>query len=85
VILLVDTGEDEAVVKAFLDELNVYLPTALDADGSAQADWGIAAPPVHVWIDEEGIVRERALEGGLDADAMAAGLQTILPGETVTP
>jgi thiol-disulfide isomerase/thioredoxin len=83
VVLLVDVREDEAVVKGFLDELNVYVPAALDKDGTAQADWGAAALPVHFWIDEDGIVRERAL-GGLGPDAMAAGLQTILPAETVT-
>jgi cytochrome c biogenesis protein CcmG, thiol:disulfide interchange protein DsbE len=84
VILLVDAGEDEAAVKGFLDELNVYLPAALDADGAVQAEWGIAAPPVHAWIDDEGIVRDIALES-VGPDAMATGLQKILPDETVTP
>jgi hypothetical protein len=84
VVLLVDVGEDEAAVKAFLDELNVYLPTALDADGAVKSAWGVAELPVHAWIDADGIVRKWAL-GGLGQDLMAASLQTILPGETVTP
>jgi cytochrome c biogenesis protein CcmG, thiol:disulfide interchange protein DsbE len=84
VVLLVDVGEDEAAVKDFLDELNVYLPTALDSDGAVQAAWGAAALPVHFWIDKDGIVREWAL-GGLGPDLMAASLQKILPDETVTP
>lgn len=84
VVVLVDAEEDEAVVKAFLDELNVYLPAALDSDGAVQAAWGATALPVHFWIDADGIVREWAL-GGLGPDLMAAGLQTILPGVEVTP
>jgi thiol-disulfide isomerase/thioredoxin len=84
VTLLVDVGEDEAAVKSFLDELNVYLPAALDKDGTAQAEWGATALPVHFWIDKDGIVREWAL-GGLGPDVMAESLQKILPGETVTP
>jgi thiol-disulfide isomerase/thioredoxin len=84
VTLLVDVGEDEALVKGFLDELNVYLPTALDKDGAVQAEWGATALPVHFWIDKDGIVREWAL-GGLGPDVMAESLQKILPDETVTP
>lgn len=84
VILLVDVGEDEATVKSFLDELNVYLPAALDEDGAAQAAWGAAALPVHFWIDADGIVREWAL-GGLGPDLMAESLQKILSDTTVTP
>jgi len=84
VTLLVDVGEDEAAVKAFLDDLNVYLPAALDGDGSAQAAWGATALPVHFWIDADGIVREWAL-GGLGPDLMAVGLQAIMPGVEVTP
>ena len=84
VVLLVDVGEDEAAVKSFLDELNVYLPAALDEDGAVQAAWGATALPVHFWIDADGIVREWAL-GGLGPDLMAESLQKILPDTTVTP
>ena len=51
---------------------------------TAQSDWGAYALPVHFWIDADGIVRYGAL-GGIGPDIMAEGLQTILPGVTVTP
>jgi hypothetical protein len=35
-------------------------------------------------MDQAGIVRDGAL-GGIGADVMARGLQSILPGVTVTP
>jgi len=60
------------------------LTAALDTDGSAQAAWGAIRLPVHLWIDENGIVRDGAL-GGIGPDVMAQGLQAILPGVTVTP
>ena len=84
VILAVDVREDEAAVTAFFKDLGVELPVGLDSDGKASAEWAAIALPVHFWIDEEGIVRDGAL-GGIGPDVMARGLQTILPGVTVTP
>ncbi len=84
VILPVDVREDEAAVAAFYKDLGLALPVGLDSDGKASAEWAAIALPVHFWIDEEGIVRDGAL-GGIGPDIMARGLQTILPGVTVTP
>jgi thiol-disulfide isomerase/thioredoxin len=84
VVVAVDVREDEAVVDAFARELSIGFPVGLDSNGEAQADWGALALPVHFWIDAEGIVRYGAL-GGIGPDIMAEGLQTILPGVTVTP
>ena len=84
VTLAVDAREDEAAVTAFFEDLGVDLPVGLDSDGKASAEWGAIALPVHYWIDADGIVRDGAL-GGIGPDGMARGLQTILPGVTVTP
>lgn len=84
VVLAVDVKEDEAAAQAFFQDLNVYVPVALDTDGVAQAAWGAVALPVHFWVDKDGIVRDGAL-GGIGPDVMAKGLQSILPGVTVTP
>ncbi len=84
VVLAVDVKEDEAAVQAFFQDMNLFFPVALDADGAAQSAWGAVALPVHYWIDGGGIVRDAAL-GGIGPDVMAAGLQTILPGVSVTP
>ena len=84
VVLAIDVREDEAVVDAFIREMNVAFPVGLDGDGAAQSDWGALALPVHYWIDAEGIVRDGAL-GGIGPDVMAEGLESILPGVEVTP
>ena len=84
VVIAVDIKEDEPTVQAFFADLEIYFPVGLDLSGTAQAEWGAIALPVHFWIDEDGIVRDGAL-GGIGPDVMAAGLQTILPGVTVTP
>lgn len=84
VVIAVDIKEDEPTVQAFFADLAIYFPVGLDLGGTAQAEWGAIALPVHFWIDEDGIVRDAAL-GGIGPDVMAAGLQTILPGVTVTP
>jgi cytochrome c biogenesis protein CcmG, thiol:disulfide interchange protein DsbE len=84
VVLAIDVREDEAVVDAFIREVNVTFPVGLDTDGTAQSDWGALALPVHYWIDAEGVVRDGAL-GGIGPDVMAEGLESILPGVEVTP
>jgi cytochrome c biogenesis protein CcmG/thiol:disulfide interchange protein DsbE len=84
VILAIDVKEEEGVVAAFAEELGATFPLGLDADGSAAADWDAIALPVHFWIDAEGVIRDGAL-GGIGPDVMARGLQSILPGVTVTP
>jgi cytochrome c biogenesis protein CcmG, thiol:disulfide interchange protein DsbE len=84
VVLAIDVREDEAVVDAFIREVNVTFPVGLDTDGTAQSDWGALALPVHYWVDAEGVVRDGAL-GGIGPEVMAEGLESILPGVEVTP
>jgi thiol-disulfide isomerase/thioredoxin len=84
VILAIDVKEDEATVAAFANELDATFPLGLDSDGSAAAAWDAAVLPVHFWIDTDGIIRDGAL-GGIGADVMVRGVQTILPGVEVTP
>ena len=84
VVIAIDTREEESIVTPFVLRLKATFPVGLDPDGKAQQAWGTTALPTHVWIDTAGVVRDGAL-GGVDADAMAAGLRKILPGVTVTP
>jgi thiol-disulfide isomerase/thioredoxin len=84
VILAVDVREDEGTVATFAQQLNATFPLGLDGDGAAAGRWGAVALPVHFWIDPTGVVRDGAA-GGIGADTMARGLQSILPGVDVTP
>jgi peroxiredoxin len=78
------TVEDEATVRAFLAAVGTTFPVLLDRDGSAEARWGAFAKPIHFWIDRGGTIRDGAL-GQLGPVVMGAGLQSILPGVTVSP
>jgi thiol-disulfide isomerase/thioredoxin len=84
IVIAVDVKEDEGTVAAFAESLGATFPLGLDSTGSAAETWDALALPVHFWIDADGIVRDGAL-GGIGPDIMARGLQTILPGVTVTP
>lgn len=84
VVIVVDVGEDEGSVDAYMRSLGVTFPVGLDADGEAHEAWGAYALPVHYWIDADGVVRHGAL-GAVGPDVMAEGLGTILPGVEVTP
>ncbi len=84
VVLAVDVREDEGTVASFAQQLNAAFPLGLDGDGKAATGWGAVALPVHFWIDAEGIVRDGAA-GGIGADTMVLGLESILPGVQVTP
>jgi cytochrome c biogenesis protein CcmG, thiol:disulfide interchange protein DsbE len=84
VVIAVDVREDEATVGAFVESVATTFDVGLDADGSAQQEWGAFVLPIHFWIDTEGVIRHGAL-GGIGPDLMAEGLQTILPGVVVEP
>ena len=84
VVVAIDIREVEGTVASFAQRLGATFPVGLDTDGKAQQTWGTFALPSHVWIDKDGIVRADAL-GRVGPDAMAAGLQKILPGVKVTP
>jgi thiol-disulfide isomerase/thioredoxin len=83
-VVAVDIREPETTADDFARSLGATFPVGLDTDGAAQAAWSAILLPVHFWIDATGVVREGAL-GGIGPDIMAHGLQTILPGVTVTP
>jgi cytochrome c biogenesis protein CcmG, thiol:disulfide interchange protein DsbE len=83
-VLAVDVREDEPLVHAFVTSVGTSFPVLLDADGTAEERWAAFALPIHFWVDRDGIIRDGAL-GELGADAMAAGLQTIMPDVTVSP
>jgi len=83
-VIAVDLGEPQAAVQAFADQLRVQFPIGLDPDGKAARDWGVVVPPIHFWIDKDGIVREGAL-GGIGRDIMAEALRKVMPGVDVQP
>ncbi len=85
VILAIDVKEDEGTVANFATLMNAVFPLGLDSDGAYADAWDAsAALPMHFWIDAAGVIRYGAA-GGIGPEVMAAGLQTILPGVTVTP
>jgi peroxiredoxin len=84
VVIAVDLQEPEDRVAAFADQFDVVFPVALDPDGVAAREWGVLVPPIHFWVDAEGIVRDGAL-GGIGPDIMAAALERVMPGVDVEP
>ena len=83
-VIAVDLREPERAVQAFAAALRVQFPMGLDPDGKAARDWGVVVPPIHFWIDKEGIVREGAL-GGIGRDIMVQALRKVMPGVDVQP
>ncbi len=84
VVVVIDVREDEGMAAAFANELGATFPIGLDEDGVASRAWGVAALPVHFFVDARGIVRDGAI-GGIGPDVMARGLAAIMPGVDVTP
>jgi thiol-disulfide isomerase/thioredoxin len=78
-VLVVDVGEDEETVRAFMEALEVtQLPTGVDESGEVQAQWGAYALPVHFWLDEEGIVRE-VVYGGAPPEIFVDAITAVVP------
>lgn len=83
-VVLIDVREPGADVTGYLKSIGVSLPVGIDADGAAAAAWRTLALPTHFWLTGEGVIAAGAV-GSIGPDQMAANLQTILPGVTVTP
>jgi thiol-disulfide isomerase/thioredoxin len=78
-VLIIDVGEDEETVRAFMEALEVnQLPTGVDENGEVQAQWGAYALPVHFWLDEEGIVRE-VVYGGAPPEIFVDAITAVVP------
>jgi peroxiredoxin len=60
-ILAVNSGENEKKVAAFIEELNLSFPTALDTRGQVSGPYGIAALPTTYIIDKEGNILSRVI------------------------
>lgn len=77
-IVLVDVGEDEAIVADFIESLDVTMPVGIDEDGRVQETWGAWALPVHFWLDEEGVVKA-ILFGGAPRSAFVESVLNVVP------
>jgi thiol-disulfide isomerase/thioredoxin len=84
VVIAVDLQEPEDQVAAFVGQFNVVFPVGLDPDGVAADAWGVLVPPIHFWVDTEGVIRDGAL-GGIGPDIMATALERVMPGVDVEP
>jgi thiol-disulfide isomerase/thioredoxin len=84
VVVAIDVREDEGKVAASMSQLAPIFPVGIDESGETAAAWAVAGLPTHFFVDQDGIVRDGAV-GGIGPDLMAAGLERIMPGVTVTP
>ena len=89
-IFVVDVGEDRQTVRQYMQQLDIDLPVGVDEAGAAQAAWGTYALPVHVFIDENGVVQE-IIYGGAPPDVWDQAIALIVPdfvgpsGEPIVP
>ena len=77
-IVLVDVGEDEAVVADFIESLDVTLPVGIDREAEVQQEWGVMVLPIHFWLDAEGVLRS-TLIGGAPRDIFVEHIVNLVP------
>jgi cytochrome c biogenesis protein CcmG/thiol:disulfide interchange protein DsbE len=68
-VIAINRDESKATVQAFLDELKLNLPVALDAGGKVSNRYGILSLPITYFIDPEGVVRHRHI-GEISAELL---------------
>jgi peroxiredoxin len=61
VVLAVDVGEGPAVITAFIDELALTFPVALDPAGDVARLHGVRGLPATFFIDRHGVLRHQML------------------------
>lgn len=74
VVMTVSMDADDEAVRAFLRDLDVELPVALDAHGSAAARLEVTMLPTTIVVDRKGIVRFR----GQDRQKLRAAVERAL-------
>lgn len=63
IVLLVDTKESPDIVQTFVDEFSLTHPVLLDQDGSVSKLYQVFAIPTELFIDKDGIIRAKIIEG----------------------
>lgn len=68
-VIAINRDESAPTVQAFLSELKLDLPVALDAGGKVSNRYGILSLPITYFVDPEGIVRHRHI-GEISAELL---------------
>ncbi len=76
VVVLVDSNEQESVVRGFADEFGMTFPVLLDASGTVSLRYRIFSIPTSFFIDPNGVI-QYAYIGGLSPELMAGHLPLI--------
>jgi thiol-disulfide isomerase/thioredoxin len=62
-ILMVDSKESPDVVQQFADEFGITHPILLDQSGAVMSLYQVLAIPTVLFIDAEGVIRAKVIEG----------------------
>lgn len=71
----VDTGDEFADGKAFVEKYGLEYPIVYDPDGAIAGAWGVDGIPTTVFLDSSGVERERIV-GAADKAAFEEALQS---------
>ncbi len=78
-LLAIDIGESPALVKEFLDEHNLSMPVLLDTESSVAEKYNIIAIPTTLFIDKDGIIREKRIGAFSNKKEIEVYLGKIIP------
>ncbi len=78
VVLGVNQGEDQAAVKAYLEELNLTFPVVLDTQFEASEIYQVNSLPTTFFIDRDGVIREIVV-GQMNAALLKQQIRSIYP------
>jgi thiol-disulfide isomerase/thioredoxin len=76
VVLAIDSDEDEATVKDYIDRYGYTFTVLLDPDWNVERMLGVMAYPTSIFIDPEGIIRARYV-GGMTSRVLDENLALI--------
>jgi peroxiredoxin len=85
VVLAANFGEKAEKAKTFAEKWELSFPVLVDRRANVASQYSVVSLPVSLFIDSEGLVRERVFGGTLTAGTINQILQRLAPLHPKSP
>ena len=78
VVIAINVGEDESLVRGFVEETGITFPTAIDFTHAVSGDYQIKYIPATFFIDDSGVIKSMRVGAFRDEAELLDSLESIM-------